>query len=665
MQRLMTFIAMVVALMSASIAAMAKNHGYISSPDGITDVYIITIDGKAYYQVEHHSESFISTSRLGMKTNVGDFSDLEFVSMEQEAIEGSYRLKTGKASDISYKATKAMVTFKNPEGQALMVEFRVGNNDVAFRYILPKEGETGSARIFEELTEFTFNDNPEHTYLKTYLTPQSHAMIGWKRTKPSYEEYYGIGKPVTASSGYGHGYTFPCLFQLGGNGWVLVSETGVDSRYCGSRLSEYYETSGNIEGSVGAGYKIEYPMPEENNGNGTVEPAIGLPGATPWRTITLGQTLKPIVETTVTWDVVEPLYETSNDYHYGKSTWSWIVWQDASMNMPDQKKYVDLASEMGFDYILVDAGWDKNLGYDGAEELVRYADSKNVDVFLWYSSSGWWNDIVQSPIDVMSNPIARKRDMRWMREIGVKGIKVDFFGGDKQETIRLYEAILSDADDNGLMAIFHGCTLPRGWERMYPNYAGSEAVRASENLIFGQYECDQEAQAATLHPFIRNAVGCMEFGGCFFNKRLSRSNQHGTIRRTTDAFQLAISVLYQNPVQNFAITPNNLTDAPKVCIDFLKEVPTVWDETRYVAGCPGESAVIARRNGKVWYVAAVNAVDAPLEIAVKDVLEALDVSDAEVMVISGGNEPEKTKAGLGKKLAVPKNDGLVMTLTMN
>ena len=296
MQRLMTFIAMVVALMSASIAAMADNHCYISSPDGITDVYILTIDGKAYYQVEHHSKPFVSTSRLGMRTNIGDFSELEFVSVEQEAVEGSYQLKNAKASDISYKATKAICTFKNPEGQALQVEFRVGNNDVAFRYILPKEGETGSARIFEELTEFTFDDNPEHTYLKTYLTPQSHAMIGWKRTKPSYEEYYGIGKPVTASSGYGHGYTFPCLFQLGDNGWVLVSETGVDSRYCGSRLSEYYETSGNFEGFVGAGYKIEYPMPEENNGNGTVEPAIGLPGATPWRTITLGQTLKPIVE---------------------------------------------------------------------------------------------------------------------------------------------------------------------------------------------------------------------------------------------------------------------------------------------------------------------------------------------------------------------------------
>ena len=184
---------MAVVCISTAIAAMAENHCYISSPNGITDVYILTIEGKAYYQVEHHSEPFVSTSRLGMKTNIGDFSLLEFVSMEQEQIEGNYQLKTLKSSDVSYKATKAVCTFRNPDGQTLQVEFRVGNYDVAFRYVLPKEGETGSARILEELTEFTFNDDPEHTYLKTYLTPQSHAMIGWKRTKPSYEEYYGVG----------------------------------------------------------------------------------------------------------------------------------------------------------------------------------------------------------------------------------------------------------------------------------------------------------------------------------------------------------------------------------------------------------------------------------------------------------------------------------------
>lgn len=653
---------MAVAQLCAAIAVSAEAHGYISGPNGITDVYIYTIDGKAYYQVEHQSNPFVSTSRLGMRTNIGDFSELEFVSMEQSPVAGSYKMDRSKTSDVTYEATKAICTFKNKEGRTLQVEFRVGRYDVAFRYIIPKEGETGSVRIFEELTEFSFNDTPEHDYLKTYLTPQSHAMIGWKRTKPSYEEYYGIGKPVTAPSEYGHGYTFPCLFQLGGNGWVLVSETGVDGRFCGSRLGEYKETSGNIEGCVGAAYKIEYPMPEENNGNGTVEPAIALPGATPWRTITLGTTLKPIVETTVTWDVVVPLYEPSRNYEYGKGTWSWIVWQDASICMEDQKKYIDMASEMGFKYNLVDNWWDTNIGRKGIEELVSYARERNVDLFLWYSSSGWWNDIEQGPVHVMSNPILRKKEMKWMRDLGVKGIKVDFFGGDKQETLAHYEAILSDADEYGLMVIFHGCTLPRGWEKMYPNYVGSEAVRASENLVFSQYECDQEAQAACLHPFIRNAVGCMEFGGCFMNERLERTNSRGTIRRTTDVFQLATCVLFQNPIQNFALAPNNMQDAPKVCLDFLREVPTTWDETRYIDGLPGEYVVLARRNGDKWYVAAANAIDQTLEVNVKDVLEALGLEKADVRLISGGNEPSETAPKAKYTVKIPKNDGAVLII---
>ncbi|MBR5835962.1 MAG: glycoside hydrolase family 97 catalytic domain-containing protein [Bacteroidales bacterium] len=648
--------------MCAATFAMAEDHGCISSPNGVTDVYLFTDNGKAYYQVEHHSNPFISTSRLGLVTNAFDFSELEYVGIEQSPLEGCYEMNRTKASKAEFKVNQAVVTFRNPKGETLQVEFRVGNNDVAFRYIIPKAGETGSVRIMNELTEFSFNDSPSHNYVKTYLTPQSHALIGWKRTKPSYEEYYGIGNPVDAKNDYGHGYTFPALFQLGGDGWVLVSETGVDGRFCGSRLSEYYETSGNVEGLVGASYKIEFPMPDENNGNGTSEPAIAIPGATPWRTITLGKTLAPIVETTVAWDHIEPLYETKHDYKFGKSAWSWIVWQDASMNMPDQKAYVDFASEMGLPYLLVDALWDEKLGYEGIEELAAYAKSKNVDLFLWYSSSGWWNDIVQGPYNIMSNPILRKRDMRWMKEIGVKGIKVDFFGGDKQETMLYYESILSDADDNGLMCIFHGATLPRGWEKLYPNYVGSEAVRASENLVFSQYECEQEAQAACLHPFIRNAVGSMEFGGCFLNERLSRGNNRGTTRRTTDVFQIGTLVLYQNAVQMLALAPNNLTDAPQLCLDFVKEVPTTWDETRYIAGFPGENVVLARRNGDKWYVVAVNAVDQPLEVNVKDVLKELGIEKASVRLIDGGNDPKESKASASTKISVSKNDAAVLVI---
>ena len=515
------------------------------------------------------------------------------------ALDTVYEQSRIKASHIHYRANELLCSFVNGEGKNVQITFRVSNNDVAFRYTLPREQGKGSVTVNSERTGFRF---PSQT--TTFLCPQSDAMIGWKRTKPSYEEEYKADAPMNERSGYGHGYTFPCLFKVGDDGWVLLSETGVDSRYCGSRLSDW-------DNGV---YRIAFPMPEENNGNGTVSPAFSLPGSTPWRTVTVGETLKPIVETTVPWDVVEPRYTTTHDYKPGRGTWSWILWQDGSINYDDQVRYVDLAAAMGYEYVLIDNWWDNNIGRDRMEQFVKYARSKGVEVFLWYSSSGYWNDIEQSPVNRMDNSIARKQEMRWLQSLGVKGIKVDFFGGDKQETLRLYEEILSDADDHGLMVIFHGCTLPRGWERMYPNYVGSEAVLASENLVFSQHFCDNEAFNATLHPFIRNAVGCMEFGGVFLNKCLNRSNDGGTIRRTTDIFQLATAVLFQNPIQNFALAPNNLTDAPQICLDFMKQVPTTWDETRFIDGYPGRYIVLARRHGNTWYIAAANATAEPLKL---------------------------------------------------
>lgn len=592
----------VIGLFGLSALTIAAQSVDVTGPDGKLKVSVSCESGKASYTITYEGKQMLETSPLGMNTNIGDFSkDLKLVKHATEKLDRVYTQTRIKTSTVHYQANELVCHFMNADEKPMQVIFRVSNNDVAFRYTLPKSGETGSARVLSEMTGFRF---PGVT--TTFLCPQSDAMIGWKRTKPSYEEEYKADAPMSDRSQYGHGYTFPCLFKVGEEGWVLVSETGVDSRYCASHLSD----------SDNGLYTIAFPMPEENNGNGTVEPAFALPGSTPWRTITVGSTLKPIVETTVPWDVVEPRYQTGHHYRMGRGTWSWILWQDNSINFADQVKYVDLAAAMGYEYVLVDNFWDKNIGRERMEELVAYARQKGVGFILWYSSSGYWNDIVQSPLNHMDNSIIRKQEMRWLQKIGVKGIKVDFFGGDKQETMRLYEEILSDADDHGLMVIFHGCTLPRGWERMYPNYVGSEAVLASENLIFQQHFCDNEAFNACLHPFIRNTVGCMEFGGTFLNKRLNRGNDGGTIRRTTDVFQLATSVLFQNPIQNFALAPNNLTDAPEVCIDFMKQVPTTWDETRFIDGYPGKYVVLARRHNDIWYVVAVNAQKETLEVEV-------------------------------------------------
>ena len=601
---LKNIICAILALFGLSAFVLLPLHAQdvvVNGPDGMLQVSVwCPQGGEVSYAVSYNGKQLLEPSPLGLETNVGDFTrSMTLAGHEVTVIDTVYEQSRIKASRIHYRANELVCSLVNAESRRLALTFRVSNHDVAFRYTLPKQGGRGSVTVNREKTGFRF---PSHT--TTFLCPQSDAMIGWKRTKPSYEEEYKADAPMSDRSKYGHGYTFPCLFRVGDDGWVLVSETGVDSRYCGSRLSDAQDGL----------YSLAFPMLEENNGNGTVAPAFALPGSTPWRTLTVGESLKPIVETTVPWDVVEPRYHTEHLYKMGRGTWSWILWQDGSINYDDQVRYIDLAAAMGYEYVLIDNWWDKNIGHERMAELIKHAQAKGVDVFLWYSSSGYWNDIEQGPINRMDNSIIRKREMRWLQSQGVKGIKVDFFGGDKQETMRLYEEILSDADDHGLMVIFHGCTLPRGWERMYPNYVGSEAVLASENLIFNQHFCDNEAFNATLHPFIRNAVGCMEFGGVFLNKRLNKGNDGGNIRRTTDVFQLATAVLFQNPIQNFALAPNNLTDAPQLCLDYLKQMPTTWDETRFIDGYPGRYVILARRHADTWYVAAINATKEPLKL---------------------------------------------------
>lgn len=626
-------ISQVFALLFAATTLAAQNV-QVSGPDGRLELSILSSGETGIaYTISYDGNTMLEASPLGLKTNAADFSQhLRLQSHKTRQIDTVYQQTRIKTSRVHYQARELTCVLSNAQGEELLATFRVSNNDVAFRYTLPKlKNGTGSIRIMEEMTGFRF---PKQT--TTFLCPQSDAMIGWKRTKPSYEEEYKLNAPMNNRSQYGHGYTFPALFQIGNDGWVLVCETGVDSRYCGSHLSD----------ADNGLYKIAFPLPEENNGNGTSEPAFSLPGSTPWRTLTVGQSLKPIVETTVMWDVVEPLYPASHDYKPGRGTWSWILWQDASINYEDQKRYIDLATAMKYEYVLIDNWWDTNIGREKMEELVRYAHSKGVEPFLWYSSSGYWNDIEQGPVNCMDNPIVRKKEMSWLQKLGVKGIKVDFFGGDKQETIRLYEAILSDADSYGLMVIFHGCTLPRGWERMYPNYMGSEAVLASENLIFQQHFCDNEAVNACLHPFIRNTVGCMEYGGTFLNKYLNRENKEGNIRRTSDIFQLATSILFQNPIQNFALAPNNLEDAPQICLDFMKEIPTTWDETRFIDGYPGKFVVLARRHGNRWYLAAINATQETLKFTLK--IPEFNATTVSVYTDNKKRQPQLKKQSIKK-----------------
>ena len=664
-------------LLSIPVCATAAPQALrLTSPDGLTYIDISAAGGRATYAAgcrkvlpakkkatpaDTIDVPLLEASPLGLKSSIGTWDDglaIADVAYGKNPTVETYDLRQAKQSHIRYEYNSCTLMLKNQRGQLLGVTFQVSNNNVAFRYTFPQQDETLAAVVTEELTGF---DLPAKA--TAFICPQSDPMIGWKRTKPSYEENYIWDQPATTRSQYGHGWTFPCLFRIPAQGaggaatsasaWLLISETGVGSDYCASHLSD-----ATPDGLM----RIAFPLEGENNGFGSTGAQIGLAadgtsphndayGHTPWRTITLGTSLQPIVETTIPWDVVEPLYAPSTEYKGSRNTWSWIIWQDASINYDDQVAFINLAADMGWEGCLIDGGWYKNIGRQGMERLFALCREKNVRPWVWYNSNGGWNDAPQCARNCMASPILRKAEMRWLRDGGVAGIKVDFFAGDKQETMRLYEAILSDANDYGLQVIFHGCTLPRGWERMYPNYCGSEAVLASENLVFSQGFCDMEARHACLHPFVRNAVGSMEYGGTVLQRRLNRNADGGSTRRTSDVFELATAIAFQCSGQNFALTPRNLTEQPAFELDFMRQVPTTWDETRLLDGYPGKYIVMARRHADRWYVVAMNAEGEPLKLAIDlSVLNGFPVKEFTLLSDGPtGTTPQQTTAKADKR----------------
>ena len=644
MKQMMTAAALALGLLTAH--ATEKTF---QSPDGKMLVTVNDEGGNPTYQVTLDGTVFIERSPLGVKTNFDNLSQgLTLKDCKVGTFKDEYSLKTIKQSHVSYEATEAVCQFEKQGKPALDVIFRVTGRDVAYRYkIYAQKKDMLSAVVESEASSFVL---PQGT--TTFLCPQVKPMGGFARTYPSYETSY-TWDDQTGKNGWGQGYTFPCLFKTTA-GWVIISETGTDGNYVGCALKN----------DGGNKYSIAFPQASEMDGWGTPTAKVALPALTPWRTMTIGTTLAPIVETTVANDLVQPKYKASKDYTYGKGTWSWIIRMDGSCNYKEQKEYIDFSAALGYRSVLVDAHWDSQIGYDKVAELSRYAKSKGVGLFLWYNSNGFWNDAPQGPRHKMDRSAVRRKEMKWMQENGILGIKVDFFGGDKQVMMQLYEDILTDANEFGLQCIFHGCTLPRGWERMYPNYVASEAVLASENLSFGQGACDAEAKNGCTHVFIRNTVASMDWGGSALNKRYSTGNNRGTYRRTSDVYALATAVLFQSSVQHFALAPNNLEDAPAWAIDFMKQVPTNWDEVRFIDGYPGKYAIIARRAGNTWYIAGINAEKQPLK---KTITLPMFAKDTQLTVYADDPKyaSDPNLAGSVKTVKQNKKQQLTITIPEN
>lgn len=578
------FLVPVLALLAAPFFCMAQ-QSIIQSPDRKITVTVKQNDGVPYYQVSYNNKEVIKPSRLGLTTSYADYSGkLKLVNASATtAVNDHYELFTGKRSNNTYRANKKILSFLTADNKSLQIVFQLSNDGLAFRYIIPGN-QADSITVSEELTSFKFDSSA-----RGFLQRMQVAKTGFESTNPAYEDNYRQNIPAGTTSATG--WIFPALFRQGDT-WLLLTETGLDGSYCAARL-----TCNEADPT----YKISFPDPRETISPDGLLPKVVRPFYSPWRVITIGS-LATIVESTLGTDVATPSRITTGEWiKPGKSSWSWIMSKDDSITYSEQIRYIDFAADMKWQYCLVDANWDTKIGYENTKKLADYARSKNVGLLLWYNSAGSWNTVKMTPKDKMLTHESRMKEFALLKEMGVKGVKIDFFGGDGRSVIQYYVDILNDASKFNLLVNFHGATLPRGWSRTYPHLVTTEAVKGFEMITFGQGDADREANHCAMLPFTRNAFDPMDFTPM----NLYRIPTH-VKRKTTSAFELATSVLFLSGIQHFAESPEGMTHVPADVKSFLQRLPVRWDDVKFIDGFPGKYAVIARKAGAKWYVAGIN-----------------------------------------------------------
>ncbi len=536
------------------------------------------------YKVSFRGKEAIQESALGIEREDAQFiNDLKLVSQSGvKLIDETYSLKTGKRSESRNYANEQILTFTNSQGNRLELIVRAYNEGIAFRYRFP-EKDTKLYKVMGEQTEFSISKTG-----KAWIHPYD-----WNsRKKPSYEQYCETEIPVGTASPNGKGWAYPMLFHTN-DLWIMVTEAVLDGSWCGTHIQT---TDNGI-------YKACLAEADEAIIPDSPEPVNDLPWASPWRVLAIGDDLASIVETNLVQHLNEPCRIQNTDWiKPGRASWSWWSEGNSPRDFKKQIEYVDFTSEMGWEYMLIDAGWPLMKG-GTVEDVIRYASQKNVGIWLWYHSGAGMKQDTVSVRNMMSISKARKDEFARLHALGVKGVKIDFFDTDKQSIVSLFGEILADAAANQILVNFHGASLPRGFERTYPNLMTTEAVRGAEG--FGRQDrCDNAPSFHTILPFTRNVVGSMDYTPVTFSNKIRQGVE--AFQKTSYAHQLALSVVFESGVQNFADRYTSYKKLPNAPKDFLKKVPVAWDETQLVAGYPGDFIVMARRKGNVWYIAGIS-----------------------------------------------------------
>ena len=635
-----------------SAAPCCHAEGIVASPDGQLQVEVSLDEaGTPRYSIELNEQAVLEPSKLGLVRDDQDFSQLLKLTGASDAqqVRDEYEILNGKRRHNVYVANERVFHFQSADGQPFDLQFRVSDDGVAFRYVFPEQ-DAATRTISEEVTSFKLPADS-----RAWLQPMSVAKTGWERTNPSYEEYYQIDIPVGTPSNLGAGWVFPALFRTPSGTWVLLSETGLGRNYCGCRLAS---------DSPGGEYRIGFPDPREIYPGGEANPSSTLPWATPWRIIVVGS-LATVTESMLGVHLAEPPnVEVDPTNLPGKSSWSWVLLKDGNTIFPVQKQFVDHAADMGMQYCLVDCLWDKQIGEEKLVELIEYARQKNVKIIVWYNSAGSWNTTPYTPRGKMLTHESRIKEFEKLKELGVAGLKIDFFGGDGQSMINYYHDILTDAAPFGFAINFHGATLPRGWQRTYPHLMTTEAIKGMEFITFEQRNADQAPTHNAMLPFTRNVFDPMDYTPMVLH-RIPNIKM-----RTTSAHELATAILFTSGIQHLAETPDGMAHVPDYVKDFVRAIPRSWDDVKFLDGEPGKFVVLARRHGDDWWLAGINGEDSTRELSIDlEFLQSENSPNSRLHVITDGADGPKSfrseQVALGETkwtLQIPPNGGFVATL---
>ncbi len=576
------------ALLLAITASCVTAQDRLSSPNGKIETVVHNTKGDSFgppsltisYSDACSSHTLFENLLIGLRSNRQNLTDslrLVAVSTPLE-INEEYTMITGKKRLCHNQAMEQLFTFENPAGEVLNLVVRAYNDGVAFRYRFTSIGE-GEA-ITDEATTYPIAEG-----VKRWIQP----------LKIDYEGFYDLtlsGKtnPDAYTRRINSRWAYPLLLEPADSIFVLITEANIRRNQCGSHLSN--------EADISA-YRLQL-----------ADEALPVSGSweSPWRLMMIGH-LADIVESTLVTDVSEP--SKVNDSGWikpGPAAWVYWAHNNGSNDYQIVKQYINLAAEMSWPYNLIDWKWNEMGNGGNVIDAVRYATEKGIQTLLWYNSSTSWNgEGAPGPLFVLNEKESRVNEYRKLKEMGVSGIKVDFFNGDGHKEMNYYLDLLEDAIDHQLLINFHGATLPRGWQRTYPHLMTMEAVYGAEWYNNRPLLTGKAARHNATLPFTRNVVGPMDYTPGTFS-----DSQHPHI--TSHGHELALTILFESALQHMPDCPESYRSLPEPVRKFLCGLPTTWDETKLLSGYPGESVVLARRKGDSWYVAGINGTDAPLTL---------------------------------------------------